>query len=335
MNRKNRAFTLIELLVVIAIIALLIGILLPALGKARATARQLKDSSQVRGMMQGLVLFAQNNNDDYPFPDKLDKNDKTLQPNYNGGDSKNTTSNIFSVMVWNSYFPTEILVSPAEVNGDIREYDSYKFSEPDGVVDPKFALWDPNFHATPLDNEFNSSTNPTGTGNFSYAHNIPFGRRKSKWSNTFTSTEAVLGNRGASWELQDTTNGGWTLKDDTGGSSGNDYSTPRGTSSNTLLIHGTRTKWEGNVGYNDNHVDFENAPDPDGVTWSFTGLNPENRTHNDNIFENEDDQQRTPQVDSGSMTLEGQTDNANAYLRSYDQAKKGSNGGVTIEVFYD
>jgi prepilin-type N-terminal cleavage/methylation domain-containing protein len=60
MNSK-KAFTLIELLVVVSIIALLIAILLPALGIARKTARKMTNSTQLRGTHQGMVNYAQGN----------------------------------------------------------------------------------------------------------------------------------------------------------------------------------------------------------------------------------------------------------------------------------
>lgn len=64
--RKTAGFTLIELLVVVAVIALLIGILLPALGAARRSAQQAQGANTQRQMVLGMVAYSNSANNEIP-----------------------------------------------------------------------------------------------------------------------------------------------------------------------------------------------------------------------------------------------------------------------------
>lgn len=64
--RPFSAFTLIELLVVVAIVALLVSILLPALGRARQQAKSTFCMSNLHGLGLAVQLYVMNHNDRLP-----------------------------------------------------------------------------------------------------------------------------------------------------------------------------------------------------------------------------------------------------------------------------
>lgn len=274
------AFTAIEVCATVAVIVVLLALLLPMTVRTRCSGgRHLRDSTQVRGFVQAMVIFAQNNRGTYPLPSELDAADATV-----AGDAsaKDTTGNVLSILIYQGNISTEMCFSPAESNtGQVQICNDYQFEHPAAAARPADALWDPAFRGTPIDAPVGSRT-ANSPGNNSFAQLVNIGARRAMWADTFSTTEAVFGNRGPVYAAEDSapapTGGRWRL-----------VAGPLGVGSNTLLIHGGRTTWEGNIGFNDGHVEFLVKPTPDGVLYA-RGPDPEKRDTPDNLFVNESDE---------------------------------------------
>ncbi len=234
---RKRGFTLIELLVVMGIIALLLAILLPALGRARATAKRVKDSTQIQQVHKGFITLSIDYRGLFPTPGLIDRIGNV--PGVGAEDlSMNTHGNMYSACVMQGAFDTQSLVSPAEISTNVLAMANYNF-DAYNVVDPTNDMyWDPLF-----------KSNLALLSHTSYGTCHLAGARKAReWRDTKNSRFAVIGNRGVQ-------NGSLTPTT---------YNASR-----TLGIHGGAKQWEGNVGFNDNHVVFEDKFQPDGIT-TFT-----------------------------------------------------------------
>ena len=237
--RRTKGFTLIELLVVIAIIALLVGLLLPALAKAQRNARSMKDSAQQKQIHQSFLTFANGAKGKLPIPGLINRDAADF---FNGVGSgaqqmpgvgpenfrENNTANLYSSMIAQQYFGTDILIGPTEVNPIVVEDVNYDFAEYRPGSD---IYWDRDF-----DVHIWASPGQGFFCNTSFAHEAICGERKSlKWIDNQDSSYPMVSTRG----VEDGLRPGENKHDD----------------SPTLELHGPRQQWVGNIVFADNHMD--------------------------------------------------------------------------------
>lgn len=81
-ERKKAGFTLIELLVVIAIIAILAGMLLPSLSRAKEAGRRVSCNNNLRQVMLSMAMYMDDYNGTVPTPSNTNRWTTLLQSGY-------------------------------------------------------------------------------------------------------------------------------------------------------------------------------------------------------------------------------------------------------------
>lgn len=145
MRKRESGFTLIELLVVISIIALLLGILIPALSKVKLTAQTLICGTNLKNYGVGLQAYAGDNDEKAPFAVYWLYSRKTLT----GVASLSGSSNVASLASSSKTFAKEIPIGGGSSEPVIPQECRWHYDrdEPDGAFWPY--VQDKNVHMCP------------------------------------------------------------------------------------------------------------------------------------------------------------------------------------------
>ena len=255
MNRRHKGFTLIELLVVMSIIALLLSILVPALGRARAQAMLAKDASQVNGIFKGWTSWAGEREGWFPVPGLEKRQADPVLGFVKGRGPEDVLMNdhgsMLSMCIMQNLFTPDVLVAPTEPNGSVFVKEDYDFNTYDIAG---WVFWD---------EEFSNQLDPDGgaEGNNSYGIAPITGERKIEhwgWHEINDSAYAVVGTRGPENGAVDQ-------------------------SSFSTRFHGVDGEWKGIICYGDNHTETMDTFYPQNATY----MNSSGASTPDNIFDDE------------------------------------------------